>query len=107
MLMLFSPDCDHCKMATGEIVSQIGSLKSVEIVMSTTLPFEKMVDFYKQYGLDRFDNIKMGRDENYMLPVFFDIHTLPFLAFYDKKKTLISVFPGWLPVEKALVELGK
>jgi hypothetical protein len=75
--------------------------------MSTTLPFDKMLAFYEHYDLKRFDNIRVGRDQAYMLPVFFDIHNLPFLAFYNKKKELISVFSGALPVNKVLEELKK
>ena len=75
--------------------------------MSTNLPFDKMLDFYTKYDLKRFDNIVVGRDVNFMLPVFYDIHNLPFLAFYNKKKELISVFEGAMPLEKMLEELKK
>jgi hypothetical protein len=35
------------------------------------------------------------------------IHNLPFHAFYNKKKELISAFEGSMSVEKILVELEK
>ena len=35
------------------------------------------------------------------------IRNLPFLAFYNRKKELISVFEGSLPMEKALLEFEK
>ena len=75
--------------------------------MSTTLPFDEMLDYYNHYNLERFDNIIMGKDVSYLLPVFYDIHNLPFLAFYNKKKELISVFSGALPIDKAIEELKK
>jgi hypothetical protein len=107
MLMLFSPDCDHCKHETEEIIKNIGAFKKVQIVMSTTLPFEKMIDYHNHYDLKRFDNIIVGKDISYFLPVFYDIHNLPFLAFYNKNKELISVFSGALPIAKVIDELGK
>ena len=75
--------------------------------MSTTFPFDKMVAFYKKYDLDRFNNIIVGKDLGYFLPTFFNIRNLPFLAFYNKKKELISVFEGALPIEKIIEEAGK
>ncbi len=107
MIMLFSPDCDHCKHETESIIEHIGSFSKVQIVMSTTQPFEKMVEFYNKYDLRRFPNIVVGKDTKYMLPSYYDIKNLPFLAFYNKKKELISGFEGALPIEKILEELAK
>ena len=107
MIMLFSPDCDHCKHETEDIIKNIDAFKKVQIIMSTTMPFDKMLRFYNNYDLKRFDNIIMGKDENYLLPVFYDIRNLPFLAFYNKKKELISVFSGALSINKVIEELEK
>lgn len=107
MFMLFSPDCDHCKLETEEIIKNIDAFKKVQIIMSTALPFDKMLTFYNKYDLKRFDNIIVGKDVNYFLPVFYDIHNFPFLAFYNKKKELISVSPGPLPINKIIEELEK
>ena len=75
--------------------------------MSTTFPFNKMMGFYNNYDLKRFDNIIVGIDVNYLLPVFYEIRNFPFLAFYNKKKELISVFPGSLHINKIAEELNK
>jgi hypothetical protein len=107
MIMLFSPDCEHCQHKTEEIIKHIDAFEKVQILMSTTLPFDKMVEFYNKYDLKRFDNIIMGKDINYLLPTFYDIRNLPFLAFYNKKKELISVFEGALAIEKIIEETKK
>jgi thiol-disulfide isomerase/thioredoxin len=107
MIMLFSPDCDHCQHETEDIIAHIGEFKKTQILMATMLPFDKMVEFYKKNDLKRFDNIVVGRDVGYFFPVFYDVHNLPFLAFYNKKKELISVFSGALPVAKVIEELKK
>ncbi len=105
--MLFSPDCEHCKHETESIIANIDAFKKVQIIMSTTLPFERILEYYNHYDLKRFDNIIIGKDVNYMLPVFFDIHNLPFLAFYNRKQELISVFSGALPINRVIEELKK
>lgn len=102
LIMIFSPDCDHCKHETEQILANISQFKKIEIVMATTLPFDRMKDFYGHYDLQRFRNIKVGRDVNYLLPVFYNIRNMPFLAFYDKKGNLIDVAEGSIPVSEVL-----
>ena len=107
MIVLFSPDCEHCQHETEEIIKHIDAFEKVQIIMCTMLPYDKMAAFYTKYDLKRFDNIIMGKDMNYMLPAFYNVRNLPFLAFYNKKKELISVFEGSLPIEKVIEEIRK
>jgi len=105
--MLFSPECDHCKHETEELIKNINKFKKIQIIMATPMPFEKMKEFYAHYDLKRFSNITMGRDISFMLPPFFNVRTLPFLAFYDKSGNLIDTFEGSLPIEKVLEKFNK
>ncbi len=107
MLMLFSPDCDHCKHETEELIKRIDDFKDVQIVMATPMPFDKMKEYYQHYGLAKYQNIKMGQDNRWMLPTFYNIKFFPFLAFYNKKQELISVFEGNMSMDKILEELKK
>jgi thioredoxin-related protein len=100
LVMIFSPDCDHCKHETEEIIKQIDKFKKVEIVMATFLPFDKMKEFYTHYDLKRFKNIQVGRDFTFLLPSFYNFRSFPFFAFYDKKGDLIEAFEGTLPIDK-------
>jgi thiol-disulfide isomerase/thioredoxin len=102
MIMLFSPDCEHCQHETEGIIKNIEKFSNIQIIMSTTRPFDKMKEFYQRYDLGRFANIVMGNDRSFLLPVYYNIRNLPFLAFYNKKKDLIDVFEGALPIEKVL-----
>ncbi|NOT50506.1 MAG: redoxin domain-containing protein [Chitinophagaceae bacterium] len=107
MLMLFSPDCDHCQHETEEIVKNIEKFEKVTIVMITTRPYADMMAFRERYGLAQYKNIIMGQDPQFFLFSFYNVRNLPFLAFYDKKGELISVFAGSMPMEKVLIELEK
>lgn len=107
MLMLFNPQCEHCQHETEELTKRIDDFKDIQIVMATSMPFDSMMAFRKRYGLMNYKNIIVGQDVNYFLPSFFMIHSLPFLAFYNKKKELISVFEGGLPMDRVLKELEK
>ena len=101
-VILFSPDCEHCKKGTEELIENIDKFKNIQIVMSTILPFDKMKEFYNIYKLERFKNITVGKDMFYLLPTFYRIKNMPFFAFYDKKGDLIDVAEGALPVNKVL-----
>lgn len=105
--MVFSPMCEHCQHETEELVKNIDKFKNVTIIMATMMPFDSMMHFRTRYGLEQYENIIMGQDTQFFLPPFYDIHNLPFLAFYDKKGKFISVFEGNMPMDKVLGELSK
>jgi thioredoxin-related protein len=107
MLMIFSPTCNHCQHETEELLKNIDKFSNVEIVMATMMPFDSMMKFRDEYKLAEHDNIIVGQDTQFFLPVFYMINSLPYLAFYDKKGKLISVFEGTMPIEKAAEEIQK
>jgi thioredoxin-related protein len=94
LLMFFSPECEHCKHQTQDILAEISKFKDIEIVMATFQPFEEMKTFYNYYRIGDHQNIFMGRDEKYVLPPFFRMQSLPYLALYDKKGQYITHFEG-------------
>jgi thioredoxin-related protein len=99
LIILFNPDCDHCKHEIEAIVKDIDELKNVQIVMSTMMPFSLMKSFYQSYGLEKFDNITVGQDFQYLLPTFYQIRFMPYLAMYDKKGNLLTTFEGTMKIE--------
>lgn len=102
MLMVFSPTCEHCQHETEELINNIDKFKNILIVMTTSMPFDSMLAYREKYHLERYKNIIVAQDTDYFLFTFYQVHNLPFLAFYDKKKELISVFEGGLPMDKIL-----
>ena len=107
LLVIFSPSCDHCRQKTESLVQQIDLFRSVQIVMATTAPLDEMRRFIRQYGLDQFPGITVARDVQYMLPSFFQLSNLPYLAFYNRKKELIRTHEGSMTVEKMAGEFRK
>ncbi|MFT3936024.1 MAG: thioredoxin [Chitinophagaceae bacterium] len=94
IIMFFSPECSHCQHQTEDMIAGMDSLKDVQIVMATYQPFEQMVEFNQKYGIDKFPNIKMGRDTKYFFPPFYRMKSLPHLALYSSKGTYITSFEG-------------
>lgn len=107
LYMLFSPQCDHCIQQTDSILANIEKFKGIQIVMATVLPFDRLKKFHADYNLDQYPNIVVGRDYEFLLPGFYQTHSLPTLGFYDKKKKLIGVHAGTLPIPELLSKFGK
>ncbi len=107
MLMIFNPTCEHCQHETEALTKDIDKFKDVTIVMATTYPYDSMMAFRDRNHLADFENIIVGQDVNYFLVSYYLMHSMPFLAFYDKNFNLISVFEGTMPMDKAEEEVHK
>jgi len=107
MIMYFSPKCDHCIQQWKEMTARMDELKEFQIVMATYQPFEEMVEFYKNYQLNTYKNILIGRDIKFALPPFYVMNTLPYFALYDKKGNLITTFEGNVKVDTLIGSFKK
>ena len=108
MLMVFIPHCELCQHETEELIRNIDKFveKDIQVVMATSMLFDSMMAFRERYQLVKYKNIIVAQDPNFFLPSYYSLHNLPFLAFYNKKKELISVFEGSLPMT-AILEIFK
>jgi thioredoxin-related protein len=102
LIIIFSPDCEHCQHETEEILNRIDDFKDIQIVMATTLSFNQMKEFYEKYELSKYNNITVGLDFQYVLLSFFRPRHLPYLGMYDKKGKLLTTFEGSLKMEELL-----
>jgi thiol-disulfide isomerase/thioredoxin len=105
-LMMFNPNCSHCQHETEEMVSNMDDFKDIQIVMVTSMPLDSMRAFTKKYQLQGYKNVVVGQDTHYFLFDYFQNKNLPFNAFYDKKKQLITVFQGGATIN-AIKEIFK
>ena len=88
----FAPDCGHCQYTVKELVKSMDSLKNVFFVFVAYKPLEEIREFYKNYGLDKFPNVRIGRDPKYFVPAFFRVTSTPFVAVYNRAGLLTKVF---------------
>jgi thiol-disulfide isomerase/thioredoxin len=102
IIMYFSPSCDHCQHQMEDMIRDMEKLNGTQIVLATYQPFEEIDDFSKQFQLSKYPNIKVGRDNKYLLPPFYNIRSLPYLALYNKKGDLLTTFEGNVKVSKLL-----
>lgn len=102
LLMLFNPQCEHCQHETEELIKNIDKFENIQVVMVTSMLFDSMMTFRQKYKLAQYKNIVVARDANFFLFSFYLNHSLPLLAFYDKKKELIKIFEGSMKMEDVI-----
>lgn len=100
IIMVFSPDCDHCQHETKELIKNIELFKKVQIVMASPTAYPYIKKFYEEYEIAKYPNIIMGRDPAYYLGTFYKIRSFPAIFLYNKKGEFVSAFDGSVPVEK-------
>ena len=105
ILMLFSPDCDHCQKQLEEFISIKELPAKAELVMISVYPLQYNRDFYKKYKLDKYPFIHLGQDyKNFCIP-FFIPHTVPVLAYYNKERQFTSIHQGNADKKQVLAAL--
>jgi thioredoxin-related protein len=102
LLIVFSPECDHCQHETKAITDAINKFKKIQIVMASWLPYQQIQKFYTDFNIAAYPNITMGWDKSFFLPPYYKLSSLPFMALYDKKGNLLSVYEGSVKIEKIL-----
>jgi thioredoxin-related protein len=107
VVMVFSPECTHCRQMAGELPKFRDQLKGTTIVMATMYGLTPMNEFSRTFNLSSFDNVVVGKDMYFLLPPFYGAKNLPFFAFYDKKGKLLSVFEGSLRLEEIVSRVKK
>src|SRR5215218_10341606 len=102
LLMIFSPECSHCQHTAEEMVQHKEDLKNVQIVMATLHTISQMNAFAETYGLKDVPNVVLGKDVYFILPPFFSIHNLPYMALYKANGDLIRAVEGSLPITSVI-----
>ena len=90
IIVLFSPDCDHCKTATKNLIANMEGLKKAQIIMVSNLDFGWIKKFDDQFNLSKYDNISLATQQNFFLYEFYDLSSFPAVFVYDKKGKLIG-----------------
>ncbi len=107
LLVLFSPMCEHCKHETEEMIKHIDEFSKTQILMVTSLPFDSMLTFIDRFQMKNYPGITVAHDPHFFLIPYFNLSNMPFMAFYNKKKQLISVHEGSWPIENVIAEIKK
>ena len=102
VLILFDPDCKHCKAMTKILLAGMDSLKNIDFYWVTPAHSMTMLrEFYKDNNLEDYKNIKIvGRDYEFFCADFFNVHYVPDIALYDKNKQFVHLWEGGVKVQE-------
>ena len=100
IIMMFSPDCEHCQAETKELTAHIDLFKKAQIIMASPLDFNYLRKFYDEYKIADYPTITMGRDPSYFLGTFYKVRSFPAIFVYNKKGKLVTSFTGSTPIEE-------
>ena len=100
IVMIFSPDCDHCVHATEDLIKNINLFRKVDIVMVTSLSFASEQKFYTDLHIAAHKNIHVGFDRERFLSSFYEVRNFPSIYLYDKKGNFKEAFEGSVSFEK-------
>ena len=100
IIVVFSPDCEHCKHFTKELLQQYKLLKKAQIVMSSALNYDLIKEFYIKDQIKNYPHIIMGRDGSNFLSTYFEVRSFPTVIVYNKKGRFVKRFDGDVTIEK-------
>ncbi|MFM2360757.1 MAG: hypothetical protein RLY16_2750 [Bacteroidota bacterium] len=98
LIMMFSPDCDHCHRQTRSLLDSIQYLEKVQILLVSNASFSAIQKYYQDFKLADHANIIVARDARFLLGTFFQIKKYPSLFAYTRRLKLIEGFSGNVPI---------
>ena len=103
IIMLFSPDCEHCQYTAKSYVQHKQQLESSKILMVTVADSLSTAKFYADYGLNTLPNIVILRDPKMAFPKTFGAGLVPTFLVYRNRK-LVNKFVGETKVDNLLTD---
>ncbi|RYY87166.1 MAG: hypothetical protein EOO15_12640 [Chitinophagaceae bacterium] len=98
LIIYFSTGCHHCQTTTEQLLKNKDHLPDINIVMATFASISDMNSFRSRYGTDSLPNTFVGKDIHFLLPSFYGIANLPFMAYYNRKGDFVELLNGPMPV---------
>ena len=88
VIIFFSPNCEHCQAEAKEMMTKMDSVSNLFMVWNANMmdDFKNVQEFYYNYGFNKYDNIILGRETNYYLPLFYRLENTPYAAVYKNGK---------------------
>ena len=92
VIIYFSPSCGHCQLTADEFSKKMQDMKDIYFVWVSYYPLPEIKEFAKNFNLQQFNNITIGRDEGYTIPSYYRVKFTPFMAIYNKEHHLIKTY---------------
>lgn len=111
MIIYFAPDCSHCQHLVFDLKPKMKELGNTQIVMITwskDFDIRAIKTFYRDYNLAAYPNITMGTEGyTYVVQKYYQVHTTPFIAIYNRKGKMVKYFDKPPKVEDLIAAVKK
>lgn len=94
VVFAFEPSCPYCKAQTKSILSNIRSLKDINLYFLSTSTYHEFKGYYQKFQLANYPNIKAGIDYKHVFAQYFKTNRVPYMAIYGKDRRLKQVLMG-------------
>lgn len=101
-VIYFHPDCDYCAREMDYIRENIDALTDSEIVLISAADQKLTQPFVSEKGVDQFENVKIGIDENNAFYQAFASRMIPSIFIYDSNGKLLKFYKGETSIETIL-----
>lgn len=105
IIVVFSPDCGHCKQFTKELLAHYERVKNAQVVMISVLPYSLVDHFYETEKIADYPAITIGSDINNFLGTFFNVRNFPTVCVYNKKGRFTGRLEGHFTIQQVLALL--
>ena len=99
IIILFFPDCDHCKREATEIAERIKSFDGYTLYFLSINPFEEILKFAQDHKLNNLQNVKFVQTTGDAIYNNFGAVPTPSMYIYDNGK-LVKKFNGETKLEE-------
>lgn len=95
-IIIFDPECKHCKYTLGNLMKGMDSVSDVQFYLVTPTHSMTLIrNFYTEHHMGEHKNIRaVGRDYEFFCFSHYRARTIPDIALYDKDKKLIKFISG-------------
>lgn len=92
IFIYYGPDCGQCIYFAKKMMDSISMFKNTQIVMMSSVDYQKIKSFYYDHKMNDIPFITMGRDPKYAFVSLFDIRQFPSAYLYDEKGKFVKSY---------------
>jgi hypothetical protein len=103
LMFYFRPDCPHSQFETRKLINNIDRFRGFRIYFLTAASLSTAKSYAHYFRLDQYPGIiTVGKDNGHSFGRAFRLNSVPFLALYNKDKTLLKIYHGEVPIDHLL-----
>lgn len=99
IFIYYGPDCGHCVQFARKMMDSISMFKNTQIVMMSSVDFQRIKTFYYDNKMNDVPIITMGRDPKYAFVSLFDIRQFPSAYLYDEKGKFVKSYSSEVAIK--------